>query len=185
MQVPLLPALFSFSFPARKVRRNNLHFPAPSSAQTPPHSALPLFSPVKIRYNKISNFYVGFLMNHTRSQLLLFGYGFVGIFSLPVDAAFVLAALTAVIISCLNSFLTDARIQTGLLLLYGLISFWCPPFFLFLSGRLLWIFYNQKVLFRLFATFLFPDPRLFYASGKYIFSTSVWFCLQLSAFSNG
>lgn len=108
------------------------------------NSALPLFSPVKIRYNKISNFYGGFLMNHTRSQLLLFGYGFVGIFSLPVDAAFVLAALTAVIISCLNSFLTDARIQTGLLLLYGLISFWCPPFFCFFPAICYGFFTTRK-----------------------------------------
>ncbi len=70
-------------------------------------------------------------MNHTRSQLLLFGYGFVGIFSLPVDAAFVLAALMAVIVSCLNSFLTDRQIRTLLLLLYGLLSFRYPPFFCF------------------------------------------------------
>lgn len=81
--------------------------------------------------HQLSNIYGGSLMNHTHSQLLLFGYGFVGIFSLPVNAAFVLAALTAVIVSCLNSFLTDPRIRTGLLLFYGIISFWNPSFFCF------------------------------------------------------
>ena len=122
-------------------------------------------------------------MNHTRSQLLLFGYGFVGIFILPVDAAFVLATLTAVIISCLNSILTDARIQTGLLLLYGLISFWCPPFFCFFPVVCYGFFTTRKFYSDFLLLFFFLIRGYFTLPANLFFL--LLFCLQLSAFSNG
>ncbi len=149
------------------------------------NSALPLFSPSKIRYNEFSNIYGGFPYEpYTQPASFI---------RIRICRHFQPACQCRLRSCCADGshrFLSelvsnrppDPDLAASLI---WAAQFPVSPVFLFLSGHLLRIFYSPAILFRFCAGFLFSGSRLFFAPGQFIFPAALWSCLQFSALSDG